>query len=550
MTNFGSSKADLNIKFRVGFEHALARADFLNVPNLTLVQALGIFLCLARRHDSPRFCWMMTGIVIRMAQALGLHRDGTHFKNLSPYEIEMRRRVWWGLCMLDVRASEDQGTDYTIPRGSFDTKLPSNINDADLDPNMTEMPVAREGVTDMTFSLVSCQITEVAKQMMAQSSKEAAPSLEEQTRLVSEIWQRMDKGYLQHSSETSNIAYWVAVNIGRLVMAKMTLLVFLPVLFSSPSDHFSDNIRGKLLASAIEVAEFNHALNAEPRCRGWRWVYQTYTHWHAVVYLLIEVTRRPWSPIVERAWKALHSQWLIPRESHMEKNLRVWLPLRKLMAKARKHRDAEILRIRNDPDLMQRLEMEDQKLPLPASFGPFPEGSNVVELFRDRWRKLFIVPDEPEYQKHLLHVVQEGTSPSAFSTNPSQQSRNPSPGFVNDNTFQTAYTSGGWYQSDHYSQGSTPFDSSINLTVPNAFTLGSSPVPSYTTDPQESWSMDPGYVPWLWPESDPNAAAFTNLDTTAMDVNMEMDSDVDWYGWVESAQGMEFDARQGGNRMA
>lgn len=56
---------------------------------------------------------MMTGLLIRMGQALGLHRDGTHFDYLSPFEIEMRRRVWWTLCMLDVRASEDQGTDYT-----------------------------------------------------------------------------------------------------------------------------------------------------------------------------------------------------------------------------------------------------------------------------------------------------------------------------------------------------------------------------------------------------------------------------------------------------
>lgn len=68
MTNFSSSKSDLNLKYRLGLEHALARADFLNVPNITLVQAFAIFLGLVRRHDSPRFVWMMTGLVIRMAQ--------------------------------------------------------------------------------------------------------------------------------------------------------------------------------------------------------------------------------------------------------------------------------------------------------------------------------------------------------------------------------------------------------------------------------------------------------------------------------------------------
>lgn len=75
---------------------------------------------------------MMTGIVIRMAQYLGLHGDGTNFSHLTSFEIEMRRRLWWTVCRLDLRASEDQGVDLAVASGSFDTKPPSNINDADI----------------------------------------------------------------------------------------------------------------------------------------------------------------------------------------------------------------------------------------------------------------------------------------------------------------------------------------------------------------------------------------------------------------------------------
>src|SRR6266699_1742475 len=55
--NFGKSKADLSLRYRLGLEYSLAKADFLNVPDLVLVQAFAIFLLLARRHDSPRFVW-------------------------------------------------------------------------------------------------------------------------------------------------------------------------------------------------------------------------------------------------------------------------------------------------------------------------------------------------------------------------------------------------------------------------------------------------------------------------------------------------------------
>jgi len=114
MTDFGCTKAELNLKYRLGFESALARADFLNSPDIILVQAFIIFLFLVRRHDSPRFVWMITGLLIRMAQSLGLHRDGSQFNHLTPYEIEMRRKAWWAVCMLDLRSSEDQVRAFPI----------------------------------------------------------------------------------------------------------------------------------------------------------------------------------------------------------------------------------------------------------------------------------------------------------------------------------------------------------------------------------------------------------------------------------------------------
>ena len=189
------------------------------------------------------------------------------------------------------------------------------------------------------------------RQMMA-LIRDGAAGLEEQSHLLSEMHQIYEHTYFRHINEGSgNIAYWVGLTIARLVVGKMTLLVYLPILFSFDSQQQSSNeIRTKLLVAAIEVAEYNHALNAEPACRYWQWIYQTYMHWHAIVFLLIEISRRRWSPIVERAWLALHSRWLIPSRPLRNGNLRIWVPLRKLMSNARKHRDAELQRLRADPE--------------------------------------------------------------------------------------------------------------------------------------------------------------------------------------------------------
>jgi len=535
MTNFGFTKTDLNLKYRLGLEHALANADFLNVPDLVLVQAFSIFLLLVRRHDSPRFVWMMTGLAIRMGQALGLHRDGAYLKHLTPYEIEMRRRVWWGLCMLDTRASEDQGMDYTIAHGSFDTKLPLNINDADIDPATTQMPAERKGITDMSIPLVWLEIGELARQMTVQ--KESKSSIEEQSHLLNEMYQKLDRRYLQYSSESGNITYWVTVVVARLVMAKMTLLIYLPILFSSPNEQFSS--KDNLLIAAIETAEYNHALNAEPACRRWRWVYQTYTHWYAIVYLLIETSRRPWSPTVERAWVALHSPWLIPSQSRISKHLRVWIPLRKLMAKARKHRDTELERLRSNSHAAEQLEMEDQRIPVPGSPGPFPAPSNVVELFRERWRQLLVTPEK--HGQSGQEVANPSTRP-IYTPQPiasSMPTHNMSGSELNTN-FEPAYLSANTDQTSQNlpSNTSLDFQSTTMADAPDNVSMSQTAGVSHN----DASAFGPELAHWPWADIDPSVDVFANVDMDAIDVDIYLDGEVDWYTWVDSARGMEFGA--------
>lgn len=600
MTNFGSSKTELNLKYRLGLEHALAKADFLNAPDIVLVQALVNFLSLARRHDSPRFVWMMAGLVVRMAQYLGLQRDGSHFAHLTPFEIEMRRKVWWAVCMLDLRASEDQGTDLTIASGSFDTRIPLNLNDVDLNPETKEMPTERDGVTNMSFARIFFGIGDISRQMMVHSAKGGVGGLEDQSRRLKEIYQKVEQSYFQYTTEPGNIAYWVGLTIARLVMAKMTLLIFLPVLFSPPRENISDDVRTKLLVSAIEVAEYNHALNTEQACRQWRWIYQTHTHWYAIVYLMIETSRRPWTPLVERAWVALHSSWLIPARTPTDKNLRVWIPLRKLMDKASKHRDAELEHLRTDQQAAARLEMQDQNFPVPESSGPFPTGSSSVDIFRERWRQLVAMPGNLGHGTETLANSSAGRADLSMNATrirqpiPNSSPFASSPGASNSNniSFEPTYLSASGQQTGQTIQESANTRTLVPPTS-DRFPSGqpSRPPPSSSTSsslssyhnpllptstvssssdywPSNTHSATPGStsVPWLSWSNNTNSNdavapgpsvddVFATLDMNSssidkdmgmgMGMNVDMDllgsgEEVDWYNWVESARGMEW----------
>jgi len=121
----GEDRQPLLEKYRFGLEQGLARANFLFCDEIVILQALIVFLILLRRNDDARKIWTMTGLAVRIAQTLGIHRDGSHF-GLKPFDIEMRRRLWWQVCILDARSSEDHGCDPTIVEAQFDTKMVSS----------------------------------------------------------------------------------------------------------------------------------------------------------------------------------------------------------------------------------------------------------------------------------------------------------------------------------------------------------------------------------------------------------------------------------------
>lgn len=483
---------------------------------------------------------MMTGLVIRMAQALGLQRDGTHFKQFTPFEIDIRRRVWYALCALDVRASEDQGTEFTIQYGSFDTKLPWNINDDDIDANTKDTPVEREGVTHMTFAILSMEISNISRQMLSPNV-----GLEKQNRLLNTINAKLEERYLRFSSESGTIRHWVMVVTTLLVVGKLTLLTHLPVLFSSPSEHFSDEVRNKLLVAAIEVAELNHALNAEKDCRRWRWVFQTYTHWHAIVYLLIDICRRPWSPVVDRAWIALHSPWLIPAKSKLNKDMRTWVPLRKLMLKARMHRDCEIRRLRDDAPAARQLEIDDRKLPVPSTAGSV-SASAAADIFRENWRRLVGISATPE--EHMQARAQ--TSSASLLPMVSAQAFLDPTNIDLNYTIRTDIGSQPTYPltnpaATHEFLYQAPFDSTALDTIPLNEAFSNAPGFNSFSETTVNWpNSHPnsgGLLSWFWADIDPTADVVADASMGTMDFNLDLDVEMDWHDWVESVKGIEMD---------
>ena len=325
-------------RYRFAVEQALARANFLNTQSLILLQAAVLFLICVRREDDSNFVWSLNAIVLRLAQGLGLHRDGTNF-GLKPFETEMRRRLWWHICLIDTRSSEDHGTNPLIYESMYDTRLPLNVNDDDIYPEMDETPQEREGFTDVTFCLIRCEITVTLRQVnYACASGQfrfggSVPCTEGCGGVLQIINKWVEERYIKHCDLNIPI-HWASALAARLILSKLWLIMHHPMTRNDRVTSVPQATRESLFLTAIEVLEFGRLLETNDKTAQWAWLFRTNMQWHELAFVLSEICVRPSSPVTDRAWlitNSLYSDW--EWQTKHKKGM-LWRPLAALMSRA------------------------------------------------------------------------------------------------------------------------------------------------------------------------------------------------------------------------
>ncbi|KAI0441912.1 fungal-specific transcription factor domain-containing protein [Xylaria telfairii] len=363
--NLSRPRADLATLFQAGIEQALLRADYLNNSSLETVQALTLYTCCLRSHNGSRASWALLGLPIRLAQALNIHQDGdgTHNTRLTPFEAEQRRRLWWQLIVLDIRAAEDRGTGTIIARGSYDTRLPHNIDDAEFGPSTTTPLQDRPGPSDATFGLFTAQSSgiflwsEYAHQNLGE---------EETVRRARLLEEQFVKG-----ADPEHVGSYLASVTVRFIILKMWLVMRYPlhprgvvagkekgnpvghVAMSGASVSSSSTTsppraapivsRQSTLRTAVSIMELSELSESGPYSDRFRWWAETYVQWHPLAVTLAELCTQTEGETVERAWQVV--EFVFPRWSVRiadAKRGSLWRPIRKLYKKAKAAREAAL----------------------------------------------------------------------------------------------------------------------------------------------------------------------------------------------------------------
>ena len=127
-------------------EQCLVLGNYARADEYCL-EALLIHLqsCFLRSRDSDVNLWLLMGVVIRLAIRLGYHRDPSNLpkSSLSPFDGEMRRRVWVSIFQVDALMSFQMGFPSMIPSAYCDAQLPLNLENHDFSPESAVLPTSR-----------------------------------------------------------------------------------------------------------------------------------------------------------------------------------------------------------------------------------------------------------------------------------------------------------------------------------------------------------------------------------------------------------------------
>ncbi len=125
----GNTRKEETVNFALAGVQFFARSQLLALhksqeTRVEQVQTHALLAYYMASSNCAARAWLIIGQALRMACDLGLHRNLTHL-GLDYHTLEIRRRVWWNVYILDRLLSVSLGRPLGIEDASVDQELPS-----------------------------------------------------------------------------------------------------------------------------------------------------------------------------------------------------------------------------------------------------------------------------------------------------------------------------------------------------------------------------------------------------------------------------------------
>lgn len=273
-------------------------------------------------YDS-RTLWTLSGVAIRMAEGMGLHRDGTAL-GLPPFETQLRRRIWFQITTLDYRTAELAGSTKFKRLGleEVTTQAPLNINDNDIWPGMKELPVEKPEITEMSFCCIRYEFaTFWTKRLLARvggdlttlwENYKSPKSIADKDAGIDELEQILEEKYVRHCDPSVPIELMISI-VARTAVNTMRMVAHHPRRWANDQE-MPESERQLMWKLCNKIVDGYLLCIASKQLRSFAWHTTFYFQWQALIYLLDCVRANPTMDGADDAWRLVNETFEVHPE--------------------------------------------------------------------------------------------------------------------------------------------------------------------------------------------------------------------------------------------
>lgn len=356
LDNLTDDRATLAYRYQAATRYALPACEYLRSSDTTVLQAavltfVRISFCLALRtvylnlhHETPdslfgpliacraliikykqiamtkimdpRAILCMSATSERSARRNGFHLN-TKGGHISPFETEMRRRVWWQLMVLQIQLAEKAAAGPSALSWDWHTALPLNVNESELHPEMKTEPLEHQLPTDMIFCLVrfeiACFVRQTWREVQNQvpdfgGSEFGSPStpLADKLRAIDAFAQSLQARYLKNCDLNTPLhimtRYYATYAISKWKISAYTTASQTD---QSVDQKVTEERQESLMRVCVEAIEAYTACFTNPALERFNWFLTSSVPFLAYVHLLFNLRHRPAGELADRAWAVI-----------------------------------------------------------------------------------------------------------------------------------------------------------------------------------------------------------------------------------------------------
>ncbi|OQO03866.1 hypothetical protein B0A48_10507 [Cryoendolithus antarcticus] len=371
----GKSRMEALDNHRRLVDISLAQAELLNTTDFALLQGFCTYLTCARASDSTRRIWTLTAVLVRLAAATGMYHEDS---SRSPFDRELRRRLFHRIRYLDVFLATDRGSRPLIDTSDYSVPFPHANND-DWDEQSESIPHYTKCHTEMSFALMAFIAVSVGDSLSQVDVQPSGTTWELRHQVALDFDTEIRDKFLQYCDVSDPFQRFLQIT-GCSISASCVLRALRPLQVSTTftPPRLDSNF---VLQAAIENLRSSERMYEDPEAERWRWM--IWVQWVPVAVALAGLCSVRGTPVAEQAWYYVERQYArwMPLIADSKEGM-LWKPIERLYRKALNYRNAGGWRpvtadkpMELDPSL-QKMTMNETT---PATTGAIPDTMTVAE---------------------------------------------------------------------------------------------------------------------------------------------------------------------------